>query len=100
MFKFHPLAELELDDAVSTYGLIDDDLAYDLQVIVEDAVAKIVADPERWRVRRGGYRRVNLDRFPYYLPYVIHNGIVWILAVAHERRKPHYWSDRKPGEGA
>jgi hypothetical protein len=44
---------------------------------------------------RGGYRRVNLRTFPYYIAYIVHENTLWILAVAHSHRKPEYWIERK-----
>lgn len=46
------------------------------------------------RLRPGGYRRVDLRTFPYYLPYIERGSSIWILAVAHARRRPGYWLDR------
>ena len=39
--------------------------------------------------------RVNLKVFPYYIAYVIHSGIIWILAIAHGARRPEYWLERR-----
>ena len=39
-------------------------------------------------------RRWSLRRFPYYVIYRAGEGTLFVLAVAHERRRPHYWSDR------
>jgi plasmid stabilization system protein ParE len=47
------------------------------------------------RLRQGGYRRVNLKVFPYYIAYVLHGDSVWILAIAHAQRRPEYWIRRR-----
>jgi plasmid stabilization system protein ParE len=39
-------------------------------------------------------RRVPVARFPYQLPYVLLEDHVRVLAVAHDRRRPGYWSSR------
>ena len=39
-------------------------------------------------------RRRPVTRFPYHVVYLENPSYVWILAVAHDRRKPHYWKDR------
>jgi len=36
---------------------------------VESVCAAIVRQPLLWRERRGGYHRVNIPRFPYYVAY-------------------------------
>ena len=51
--------------------------------------------PDLPRIRPGGYRRVNLKVFPYYVAYVLHQGDVWVLAIAQGHRKPEYWIGRR-----
>jgi len=33
--------------------------------------------------------------FPYYMPYIVREQTVWILAVAHGSRKPLYGISRR-----
>ena len=47
-----------------------------------------------FRLREGNYRRANLDRFPFYLPYIIRDETLIILAIAHNSRHPDYWKQR------
>ena len=49
------------------------------------------------RLRSGGYRRVNLRVFPYYIAYLQIGETIWILAIAHAHREPEYWIERKDG---
>ncbi|ROZ79557.1 type II toxin-antitoxin system RelE/ParE family toxin [Ramlibacter sp. WS9] len=37
-------------------------------------------------------RKLPLRRFPYWLIYRLHGETLSILAVAHQRRRPGYWS--------
>ena len=39
-------------------------------------------------------RRVLVKRFPYGVYYLVEGEVLLVLAVAHSRRKPHYWADR------
>ena len=39
-------------------------------------------------------RRFPLSRFPYHVAYVEWDGVIRVLAVAHDHRKPGYWSSR------
>lgn len=41
-------------------------------------------------------RRLLFDRFPYSLVFIEHQGVVHVLAVAHQKREPGYWKDRVP----
>lgn len=55
----------------------------------------ITRNPNVPRERPGGYRRVNLTIFPYYIAYMQMGETAWILAVAHSHREPDYWIERK-----
>ena len=39
-------------------------------------------------------RRIPVSRFPYHLAYLITADLLHVLAVAHDRRRPTYWSGR------
>lgn len=39
-------------------------------------------------------RRMTVGSFPYYLAYLSAEQNITVLAVAHERRRPRYWSSR------
>ena len=39
-------------------------------------------------------RRFPLSQFPYHVAYVEWNGVIRVLAVAHDHRKPGYWLSR------
>jgi hypothetical protein len=39
-------------------------------------------------------RRAPLERFPYRLIYAVGEDELFVLAIAHERRRPGYWGDR------
>lgn len=41
-------------------------------------------------------RRVPVTGFPYHLPYIVLEDQIRVLAVAHDRRRPRYWSLRAP----
>jgi hypothetical protein len=64
---------------------------------VSDVIDRILFDPYLWRERRGGYRRVNLPVFPYYIAYFIRRDTLVVAAVAHAKRKPNYWRKRESG---
>lgn len=91
----HPEARTELIETVRYYELAQAGLGLDFRQRVEEAFAEIQIDPLRWRLRAHGYRRKDLTRFPYYIPYVAIDGRIHILAIAHGARKPGYWIRRK-----
>jgi len=57
------------------------------------ALNGIAAAPDVPRLRRN-YRRVNLRLFPFYLAYIIAGDCIYVIAIAHMRRKPGYWTTR------
>ena len=66
----------------------------------DHAIARIVESSRRWPpwtavAPKLGVRRCFLTRFPYYVPYLIEkDGRVFVLAFAHEKRRPGYWIAR------
>jgi plasmid stabilization system protein ParE len=54
----------------------------------------ILQNPTLPRLRRGLYRRVNLDRFPYHIAYILREEEIVVVAVPCSYRKPEYWIDR------
>ena len=52
--------------------------------------------PELGPAYQHGTRRLSLAPFPYYLIYAITYDEVVVLAVAHAKRRPGYWSSRAP----
>ncbi len=88
-------AETELHEAIAYYEAIQAGLGLRLKTEARRAISWIRENPLLLRVTSAGYRRVNLRVFPYYIPYFIRNDTVWVLAVAHGRRRPEYWLGRK-----
>ncbi len=43
-----------------------------------------------------GVRAKVLAKFPYSIMYVIETNVLFIVAVAHQSRRPAYWADRIP----
>ena len=85
----------ELDDAVDYYEVEQDGLGLRMMEEVDNHVHWILKNPTVPPVRKGGYRRVNLKTFPYYIAYIFHKDTLWLLAIAHSHRKPEYWINRK-----
>jgi toxin ParE1/3/4 len=94
---FHPEASAEFDEAIAFYERRAVGLGLDFQSKVEDAVAKIQRSPQTWPPHKSTrFRRFVMNRFPFTLFYLEKPDLIWIAAVAHEKRRPDYWSRRKP----
>jgi toxin ParE1/3/4 len=92
--KFLPEARDELMEAVAYYEGEASSLGGRLWEEVDRHIAWIARNYDVPRMRPGGYRRVNLKLFPYYISYIVRESVIWILALAHGHRRPEYWIDR------
>jgi toxin ParE1/3/4 len=98
--RFLSDARAELDEAALYYeharlGLgLGLGLGDDFYVEIETALALVEEFPEAGPPSAHGGRRKNLDRFPYFLIYVIENGEIVVAAVSHAHRNPGYWRNR------
>ncbi len=93
---FHPLAQQELTEAATYYEGQKTGLGLEYLEAVEQAVNCLMYYPEIGGKIRGSIRRLILPKFSYSLLYrVLADEQIRILAVAHHKRKPFYWSKRK-----
>ncbi|MDA1277596.1 MAG: type II toxin-antitoxin system RelE/ParE family toxin [Verrucomicrobia bacterium] len=90
-----PQAADEFDDATANYEDRQAGLGRRFRDEVDHHIGWIVEHADVPRLRSGGYRRVNLKAFPYYVAYLRTGETVWILAIAHGHREPEYWIDRR-----
>lgn len=62
---------------------------------IRDAAAHIRRFPEAFPRERGEVRKYLLNRFPYKLLYALRGGNAIVIAVAHQHRRPDYWTNRE-----
>ena len=91
---FHPTASEEIVETTAYYegevpGLGDRFLAE-----VERVVEVLCDQPNIGQSVGEELRRIILARFPYSLIYSIESERIWVIAVAHHRRRPGYWQER------
>jgi plasmid stabilization system protein ParE len=91
---FDPEAQSELLASIRYYEDCQRGLGHRFRLLVESAVKKIVEAPFIYRVLKAPFRRYLLPKFPYSIIYSIEPDHIRIIAVAHNKRKPGYWSDR------
>lgn len=99
-YRLHRSAVAELTAAVRWYAARSPRAAARFVLAVEQALAAIIENPEAWPLRRGGGRRGDiracvLRRFPYAVICRIHPNEIRVLAIAHAKRAPGYWSRRR-----
>jgi plasmid stabilization system protein ParE len=93
-----PEAEEELAEAAAWYETRRPGLGVELVMIVERALEEISDAPLAWALWRDDrpYRRKVLGRFPYVIFFRIDPDAIVVLAIAHAKRRPGYWSERLP----
>ena len=91
-----PSALAELHDAAVFYTL-KANVALGLAFVAEfeRTTNFVLSNPLIGAVFRGTRRRYILRRFPYSIIYQVTEDELRILAVAHHRRHPAYWTQRK-----
>jgi len=92
--QFHPLAEIEADEASLYYEEISIPLAARYFDNFTSGLNHIADFPESFPVQSGRIRKYVLSDFPYSLFYAILKSGLYIVAVAHHRRRPNYWKHR------
>jgi hypothetical protein len=96
----HPAARDEFLAAHEHYLVIDDGRLGDHFADEVAAVADLIfawpraGAPYRGRLRQPQIRMKRLGRFPYSLVYVVSVDRIFVLAYAHESRRPGYWRGR------
>lgn len=91
-------AEEELSGAHDHYELQCPGLGDEFRLAVDETLAKL-ADGASIPMTVPGVedpaiRRVFVKRFPYTVVFMEHGGACWVLAFAHQHRRPGYWRDR------
>ena len=94
VLEFLPEASAEVECVTGDYEARSAGLGARFRAEVESVCAAIVQHPLLWRLRPGGYRRVNLPGFPYYIAFVTTDQLALIIAVGHSSRHPGYFKNR------
>jgi toxin ParE1/3/4 len=93
--KLLPEAEAEVIANERWYARRSPSAAEAFLVEIDAAIARIAEAPGTWPRYRRGTRRFILHRFPISLVYRIEPDAVYVIAVAHAKRRPEYWRRRK-----
>lgn len=92
--QFHPKARAEFENSALFYDGKFPGLGLEFAAEVKTAVAFAYSHPEAGAPVAEDFRRVIVRRFPYWVVYRSQGARIYIIAVAHQRRKPNYWNDR------
>jgi toxin ParE1/3/4 len=91
----HEEALMEMGAAKDYYEEKKSGLGDEFLVEVENALASVASNPQAFGFYRSTkFRKRLVKRFPYLVIYRERTQDVWVLAIAHTKRKPGYWSHR------
>ena len=93
-YDFLEPAQLELEEEVRYFNDREESLGYEFAKEVANTISKILRYPEAWTKLSKRTRRCRTRRFSYGVIYQIRGNKILIVAMAHLRREPWYWSDR------
>ena len=91
---FDPEARTEFLEAIQYYEECQEGLGRRFHLAIESAVQHISEAPFLYRMLKAPFRRYLLPKFPYSIIYSIEPDHIHIIAVAHNKRKPGYWTNR------
>jgi ParE toxin of type II toxin-antitoxin system, parDE len=90
----HPEVPQELEAAALWYEERRPGLGDDFLEEYQATMARVLADPKRWRKIRRDNRKLNFHRFPYAIVYSVSADTLYVKAVMHLHRRPFYWRHR------
>jgi plasmid stabilization system protein ParE len=91
---FHPEAGEEYTQAVEYYAAITPELGRRFNDEIDRLIQEVCHQPGRFLRFSPPARRALARKFPYSVVYLDEPDRVWIVAVAHAKRRPGYWRQR------
>lgn len=92
--KFHPHARAELRAARNWYHERSPLSAFAFAQTVGNAISRISEAPNTFPLADHGTRKFTIQRFPFNIFYLTRETEIIIVAIAHQKRRPGYWSSR------
>lgn len=98
-YSLHPRAVVEFDAVFAWYERNDAEIAARFAEAVAEAIESFCERPLAYALwpridpALGVHRYVMRD-FPYSIPFLLEAGSIYIVAFAHQHRRPGYWVQR------
>lgn len=92
--SLHPEALAELEAAIDWYQARSPDAAKKFADEVEHTLESIADQPKSFARYDDDHFFAILQRFPYSVVFRVHEGQLFIVAIAHASRSPNYWHHR------
>ncbi len=95
--ELHPEAIEELEASAEWYLERSAKAAQGFAISVERALQKVSDDPDRFPKVGSRHRACNLMKYPFQVVYRKEGDRVFVVAIAHAKRRPGYWRRRSGG---
>jgi plasmid stabilization system protein ParE len=95
VLRFHPSALKELRKSTDYYLIRSPQAARRFAEAVERAIEQILEAPDRFARVSKRERGCRVAGFPYQIVYRTSGEVIFVVAVAHAKRRPGYWSRRR-----
>ena len=93
--RFNPSATKELRKSADWYADRSEQAARRFAAAIRKALSAIDAAPERFPLVSQRERACSVEKFPFQLIFRVSGDVLYIVAVAHAKRRPGYWKHRK-----
>jgi toxin ParE1/3/4 len=91
---YHPLAKRDILDILRYYRAISRKLEEEFHHELRGILAKVTRNPLGFHSIGNGFRRANLQRFPYHVLYDFRADEICIMVVRHNKRRPEFGLER------
>ena len=92
--EFHEAARREFDEALEWYRRRSLKAAHGFVEAMTEALQDIAADPDRCPSLESKCRYWPVRRYPFRIIVRVEGEKCTVVAVAHAKRRPNYWSRR------
>ena len=98
--ELHPEAQAEFRAAAIWYDERQLGLGDRFVAEVTSTLGRVSESPQScaaWTGSGGSFRKASVQGFPYLVAFEVIDDTVFVLAVAHGKRRPMYWLPRSRG---
>ncbi len=92
--RYASSAEVEFAESALYYLEESPQAALNYEEKIDEAISLIAEAPERYPIYESEIRVKVVDTFPFSIYYRVREEEIQILSIAHQSRKPGYWSKR------
>ena len=94
--EFHPEAVNELEASADWYAEQSPTAAREFALAVDAALNKIRRNPQRFLKIDRRHQSCSVIRYPFQVVYRYESDRIYVVAIAHAKRRSGYWRSRSP----